>query len=165
MPLNLPDKGICFVDADIFYCHFVETDLLSEPSTAFLEKVAMGNLEAYTSIHVLSEAIHKIMLAEAARRFARERAGLVNWLHRHPERIAELSEFRQAASELVEVGLNLLTTDATDLITAGQLSSEMGLLTNDAMIIALMRRYSLSHLVTNDDDFDGVPGITVWKPR
>ncbi len=147
------------------YCNFVEVDTLSEPSTAFLERVATGKLEAHTSIHVLSEAIHKIMLAEAARRFARERAGLVNWLHRHPERIAELSEFRQAASELVEVGLKLLTADSTDLIAASLLSSEMGLLTNDAIIIALMRRYSLRHLITNDDDFDGVPGITVWKPR
>lgn len=41
----------------------------------------------------------------------------------------------------------------------------LGHLTNDAMIVALMRRHQLSHLITNDDDFDAVPGLTIWKPR
>ena len=45
------------------------------------------------------------------------------------------------------------------------ISVEYGLLTNDAMIVALMQRHRLSHLITNDDDFDAVPGLTVWKPR
>jgi len=48
---------------------------------------------------------------------------------------------------------------------AADISVRMGLLTNDAIVIALMRRQGLSHLVTNDDDFDAVPGITVWKPK
>jgi len=28
-----------------------------------------------------------------------------------------------------------------------------------------MQRHGISHLATNDDDFDWVPGVTVWKPR
>jgi predicted nucleic acid-binding protein len=38
-------------------------------------------------------------------------------------------------------------------------------LTNDATIVALMRRHGLIHLATNDDDFDRVPGLVVLKPR
>jgi predicted nucleic acid-binding protein len=45
------------------------------------------------------------------------------------------------------------------------MSAQFGLLTNDALVVALMRRHSLTNLVTNDDDFDTVPGLTVWKPR
>lgn len=33
------------------------------------------------------------------------------------------------------------------------------------MVEALMQRHGLTHLFTNDDGFDGVSGITVWKPR
>lgn len=46
-----------------------------------------------------------------------------------------------------------------------RISIQDRLLTNDAMIVALMQRHELTHLVTNDDDFDHVPGLTVWKPR
>jgi len=31
--------------------------------------------------------------------------------------------------------------------------------------VALMERHQLTHWVTNDDDFDHVSGLTIWKPR
>ena len=105
------------------------------------------------------------MLAEAVSLFGQTRAGLVNWLKRHRERITELSEFRQAASELSGMGLSLLPADAALLAEAATLSAQLGLLTNDATIVALMHRHALTNLATNDDDFDGIPGLTVWKPR
>ena len=46
-----------------------------------------------------------------------------------------------------------------------QISARHHLLTGDAIVVALMQRHSLTHLVTNDDDFDAIPGLTVWKPR
>ena len=33
---------------------------------------------------------------------------------------------------------------------------QYGLLTNDALIVALMQRHRLNHLASNDDDFDRV---------
>ena len=39
-----------------------------------------------------------------------------------------------------------------------------GLLTNDALIIALMQANSWSNLASEDDDFDRVPGITRYAP-
>ncbi len=59
----------------------------------------------------------------------------------------------------------LLPADAALIVEAATLSAQCGLLTNDALIVALMRRHGLTNLVTNDDDFDSVPGLTVWKPR
>jgi hypothetical protein len=44
--------------------------------SALLEGVERGKISGYTSAHVISEAIHKIMLAEAAARFALNRVGL-----------------------------------------------------------------------------------------
>lgn len=165
MPLDLPDGGRCFVDTNIFYYHFVNTPPLSNPCTTFMECALNGTIELYTSLHILADAVHKVMLAEAAMRFARDRAGLVNWLQRNQHRIAELSEFREAASELRGMVLSLLPADVALLEEGTTLSAQLGLLTNDALIVALMRRHGLTNLVTNDDDFDSVPGLTVWKPR
>ncbi len=65
MPLDLPDGSKCFVDANIFYYHFVETQALSEPCTSLMERAAIGSIEIHTAVHVLSETIHKVMVAEA----------------------------------------------------------------------------------------------------
>jgi predicted nucleic acid-binding protein len=94
-----PTWDTCFVDANILFYHFVETPPLSESCTSFLERAAKGEIVACTSMHILSEAVHKVMLAEAAAKFRLNRAGLVNWLQNHRGRIAELTEFRQAAAE------------------------------------------------------------------
>lgn len=69
MPLDLPDGTACFIDANIFYYHCVETPPFSQDSTALLERVATGTITGYSATHVLAEAIHKIMLAEAAATF------------------------------------------------------------------------------------------------
>lgn len=165
MPLDLPDGAACFIDANIFYYHCVETPPFSKVSSAFLDRVAGGTVTGYSSVHVLAEAIHKIMLAEAAAAFGLNRAGLVNWLQHHGSRITELHEFRRAANELLEMGLNLLPIGGVDLQHAADLSMKMGLLTNDATTLALIQRHALSHLVTNDNDFDSIANLTIWKPR
>jgi predicted nucleic acid-binding protein len=165
MSLGLPDGARCFVDANVFYYHFVNTPPMSEPCTTFMERVANGTIEVHTSLHILADAVHKVMLTEAAMKFGRNRAGLVNWLQRNQHRISELSEFREAAVELRGMVLSLLPTDGALLEEGTTLSAQFGLLTNDALIVALMRRHGLTDLVTNDDDFDSVPGLTVWKPR
>jgi len=165
MPSEPPAWDRCFVDANILYYHFVETPPLSEPCTSFLERAAKGEMVACASVHVLSEAVHKIMLAEVAAKFGLNRAGLVNWLQNHRGRIAELTEFRQAAAELVSMNLALLPTDAALLEEAAELSVQLRLLTNDATVVALMKRHELHNLATNDDDFDDVPSLTIWKPR
>ena len=43
--------------------------------------------------------------------------------------------------------------------------ADYGLLTGDSIILAVMERYKLIDLATNDPDFERVPGIRVWMPR
>jgi predicted nucleic acid-binding protein len=38
------------------------------------------------------------------------------------------------------------------------------LLVNDSILLAVMLDQGLTDLVTQDSDFETVPGITVWKP-
>jgi len=44
------------------------------------------------------------------------------------------------------------------------LSPQQRLLTNDALLLAVVEKLGLSYLATNDDDFDSIPGLTVCKP-
>jgi predicted nucleic acid-binding protein len=47
---------------------------------------------------------------------------------------------------------------------AADLSRQYGLLTNDALVIALMQDQGLTYLASNDADFDRIPGIIRYAP-
>lgn len=164
MPLDLPQSVACFVDANIFVYHFVELGEVSAACRAFLGRVARLQIEAVSTAACLADAVHRVMAVEAQERFKLD-SGAAAWLQRHPERIRELSAFREAARQLDAVPLRLLAADSRSIVDATELSGRHGLLTNDAIILALMRRHGLTHLATNDDDFDAIPELTVWKPR
>jgi predicted nucleic acid-binding protein len=50
------------------------------------------------------------------------------------------------------------------IVSAAAISQQTGLLSNDALIVAIMRQHGLTKLVSLDVDFDRVPGITRYAP-
>lgn len=163
--MDLPTGTSCFIDTNIYVYHFASQDREGLVCTNLLTRVATGEVVASVSVPILADALHKVMLLEASERFSLTRTGLVAWLQRHRDRICELTETIAAAEQLRQLPLRVLPQDCDLLCHAMRLSGKYGLLTSDAMIIAMMERHGLRHLVTNDDDFDAVPDITVWKPR
>ena len=164
MSLALPPGARCFADANILVYHFVRAGERSDMCSAFLERVASGELLTYTTALAVSEAIHKVMLTEALTHCPPGRRPMAH-LQASPEHVRALSLFPAAADELPKIGLEVLPVPLEAWREVTSVSLEYGLLTNDACTIALMRRHQITHLVTNDDDFDAVIGITVWKPR
>jgi predicted nucleic acid-binding protein len=47
---------------------------------------------------------------------------------------------------------------------AAAMSQQTGLLTNDALVVAVMQANGLTNLASSDADFDGVAGITRYAP-
>lgn len=162
---GLPAGESCFVDANILGYALVELVPLTAPCRAFLDRVAAGEVIAFTSAGAVSDALFKTMVIEVTRRFVPPGGKALTFLQNHPEVIGQLTHYPAAVEGLTRLPLQLLPAD-WDAIRAGmRISVQQGLLTNDAMIVALMQRHQLTHLVTNDDDFDRVPGLRVWKPR
>jgi predicted nucleic acid-binding protein len=165
MPLNVPDGTKCFVDATIFHYALIPTFDTSAECIKFLNRAIDGNVLGATSLQVLADVIHKAMMSEAAQVAGINRSGIVGYLNKHPELIQQLTKWPLAISRLSAIPLEIVNADLEALRDATQIAQSHALLTNDAMIVALMQRHGITHLATNDDDFDRVPGITVWKPR
>jgi predicted nucleic acid-binding protein len=106
-----------------------------------------------------------MMLAEVSQRFGRPRERLVGWLKKHPEALMELPKTAEVCDRLAQLPLTVLPNEVSIITTAINIAQNHRLLMGDASIVALIQRHGLTHLATNDDDFDRVPGITVWKPR
>jgi predicted nucleic acid-binding protein len=105
------------------------------------------------------------MLAEAMSLHGLPYKGLAHRLQSHPQLISSLSKHRGviAAVRALNLQVEPMTTDLLD--AAALLSPQQLLLTNDALTIAVMQRLLLEDLVTNDDNFDSISDIRVWKPR
>ncbi len=129
-----------------------------------LEEIENKNLQGCTSAHILGDLSHRLMTIEAALLFARPMTGIANWLRRHPVEVQHLVRYRQALDDLGAIPLPILPVTGPEVSRAADFSRLFGLLTNDALIVAVMQDHGLTHLASNDPDFDQVPGITRYAP-
>jgi predicted nucleic acid-binding protein len=162
---DVPDGVSCFVDANILCYHIIHTPPLSAECTTFIKRIEQGAVKATTSAAVVAEAIHKVMLAEAIQRYQLDHRGLAHRLQRQREVIAGLSEHRKVPVLIKALAMQVEPVTLDLLEQAAALSGQHRLLTNDAVTIAVMEKLGLIHLVTNDNNFDAITHLSIWKPR
>lgn len=162
---NIPTGTHCFVDANILYYSLIAASPWTAECTDFINRIKRGLVMASLSSVVVAEATHKLMLAEAARRYGLSAQGLAHRLQRRAHLITTLSEHKRVAQLIHTLNLPVEPVTLSILEKAADLSVQHRLLTNDSLTIAVMEKLGLTHLATNDDNFDYVPGLTVWKPR
>ncbi|HVS70214.1 MAG TPA: type II toxin-antitoxin system VapC family toxin [Phycisphaerae bacterium] len=158
-----PSGARCFVDANILVYNFTQNPTFSAPSEAFVRRMENGDVAGFVSPAVLSETLHRVMLSEVHTRYQTMKP--LAYVQRRPEIIPTLSGYHAAAKALRRWPLTVLSMDANDLEKTAQVASRHRLLTDDASHVALMQREQIQYLITNDDDFDAVPGIIPCKPR
>ena len=160
---DLRDGDHIFLDANPLVYYFAPDPTLGPACTAVMERVQKQDLVAFTSTHVLSEIAHLLMTIEAATLFT-WKSKVVKHLKGKPTAIQQLNAFRQAVEKIPAIGIRVLTIPSNMIATAAILSQQHGLLSNDALIVAVMQANNLTNLASNDADFDRVPGITRYVP-
>jgi predicted nucleic acid-binding protein len=78
--------------------------------------------------------------------------------------VAKLTNFRLAIERVVQSNLQVLTVSPAMLATAVALGQQIGLLINDALLVAVMQANGLTNLASGGADFDRVPGLTRYAP-
>ncbi len=142
MPLNIPPGETVFVDANIFYYHFVSLPGLSIACKHFLHRIEQGELTGVTATVVLAEAVQQYGLSPQ---------GLVRRLTQTPGLLAGLSHHRIVPSTVVAMHVRIEPLTIAILQQAADLSVTHELLTNDAALLAHMQALGMTHLATNDD--------------
>jgi predicted nucleic acid-binding protein len=161
---NLATGDAVFVDANILTYHFEPHARWGAACTQFLQRIENQQLAGYTSTQVIGEVSHRLMTMEAHRLLNWPIAGIGNRLRTNPTAVRSLGLFRTAVENLLQGRLQLLTVTPAHLATGVALSQQIGLLTNDGLIVAVMQANGLTRLASGDSDFDRVPGITRYAP-
>jgi predicted nucleic acid-binding protein len=154
-----------FLDAKTFVYHFIAEPHYGGACTSLLERFERGELEGWTSPHVLAEVSHRLMTLEACSLFGWPYQGIAARLRRPPQDLQQLDRFRQALGQIALLGLNLILVTDQHVAQAADVSRQHGALTNDAILVVLMRSRSPTQLASNDADFDRVPGIARYAPQ
>jgi len=144
---------------------FLQVEPFAKTCKDFFQRVANLEIEAFTGADVAGTVVHRVMVAEAITEFGLESREAVNYLKTHPEAVKQLRWYRAIPSDIAQARVHILDVTYRELHGSKKYRSDYGLLTADSIILAVMERYKLVHLATNDDDFERVSGIKVWMPR
>jgi predicted nucleic acid-binding protein len=160
----LPAGQAVFVDANVFLCYFTAHARYGPACQKLLDRIENRDITGFTSSHVLVEVVHRLMTIEACQRFGWQARGIAQRLRKHPVEVQQLTGPRQAVDEIALIGLDVLAVGKQPISQAVDISQQTGLLCGDALLVAVMHLQGLSHLASNDADFDRVPGITRYAP-
>ncbi|MCI0460599.1 MAG: type II toxin-antitoxin system VapC family toxin [Gemmataceae bacterium] len=161
---QIPVGSAVFVDANIFVYHYEPHPLLGPACAQVLLRIEQGDLQGFTSSHVLADVVHRVMTLEAATLFNRPWAGIATWLKQHPTSTQRLSRHRSVVEDLSLIRLHILPVTGALVSLAADASLHFGLLTNDALVVTVMQAHHLTLLASHDADFDRVPGLTRYAP-
>jgi predicted nucleic acid-binding protein len=161
---NIPAGVVIFLDTNCLVYDATFDPTYGPACKRLLERIENKELSGYTSAVVLAEMAHRLMTIEAGHRLSRSLTGMANWLRRHPSEVQQCKRHRQAIDELAAIPLTILPVSGALVSRAADLSVQFGLLTNDALIVAVMQDNGLSALASLDADFDRVSGITRYAP-
>jgi predicted nucleic acid-binding protein len=153
-----------FLDANTFVYHFTQHPIFGVACTDLLNRIERQEILAYTSTHILTEIAHRVMTVEASAAFNWPYAGIAARLRRHPAQVQALAGFQRAVETIVQSRVQILLIPTPVSLSGTAVSRQTGLLSNDALIVAVMQANGLSNLASHDADFDRVPGLTHYSP-
>lgn len=153
------------LDANVVvYALFPQTQF-HDVCKQLLVRGAKGEIRLHLVVNAAADVIHRAMVLEALAQGQFQKSGeVVNHLKQNPQTIQNLSLYKTILRDLVQARINILSLTYRDLHTSKQYRDNYGLMTNDSIILAVMKRERIQHLATNDADFERIPGIAVRVP-
>ena len=153
-----------FLDANPFVYHFVADPRYGAACSQLLQRIENQEITGLTLTHVLTEMAHRIMTVEAVGAFNWPMSGIARRLRKHPAQVQQLAGFQKAVDRVLQSRIQVLTIPVPLIAVGASLSRQTGLLSNDALIVAVMQANGLTRLASSDRDFDRVPGLSRYEP-
>ena len=150
-----------FIDANIFIYHFLD---MSADCSDFLALLEEGGYRGLTSVNVLTEVLHRMMMMEARTKNLVKSPGALKQLNKKPDLVRRLVEYSTIAQVVPDMGIRVLPLTPEHLLASQAIRAQYGLLINDSLIVTMMKESGVNNLATNDEAFRRVDGIRVYGP-
>jgi predicted nucleic acid-binding protein len=161
---DLVNGDSVFLDANTLIYHFGPHPQFGPACNELVRRIENQSLLGFVSTHILTEVAHRLMIFEAATLAGWSASQVTRRLRQQPATIQNLSRFRVAIESIFSSRIQILSIPAALTVSAVALSQQIGLLSNDALIVAVMQANGLSKLASNDADLDRVAGFIRYTP-
>ncbi len=113
---------------------------------------------------MIAEVLHRRMVGEAIEKGLVSQGQALKKLKADPGVVSALSAHVEDVERLLLLPLRIIEVSPADIAASHRLRRDHGLLVNDSINLACMRRLGLTDIVTHDRDFERVPALRVWSP-
>ena len=154
-----------FIDANIFLNTILSAGKESASCARFLENADAGDFPSATSIIVLNEVLHRLLIASVVKSSGVGSDSAVHHMKLHPELVRDAGTVWEVMDDIRSIrSMKIYGISAATFERSLAIMQEWGLLGNDALHIACMEEHSIGAIATYDRDFSRVSGIKCWKP-
>jgi predicted nucleic acid-binding protein len=157
---NLASGTDVVLGANIFVYAFLKT---SQQCGDLLERCAREDVYGFTTIEVVTEVCHRLMLAEAVASgiITKESASTLKGKH---AAIQRLTQYWSMTAGMFAINIPIVNLKEARMRRSQNMRVNHGLLTRDSLVLAAADEYGIDALATKDSDFDHVQWVTVYKP-
>ena len=161
-----PDSdATIFIDANIFLHNILGTGKESASCARFLEDADTGVFPSATSVIVLNEVLHRLLIASVVSSRAIGADSAVHYMKLHPENVREAGAVWEVMDDIQSIrNMKIFGISPAIFERSLPLMQKWGLLGNDALHLACMEEHSIGSIATYDRDFSRIDRITVIVP-
>ena len=158
---RLAADSAVFIDSSIFVYHFTG---VSAQCRNLLERCERAELKGATSVTVLAEVTHRLLMIEAVQSGAVRSGNVASRLRTRPDVIRTLPRTREQVARIPLMGIEVHDLTLRLLLAASDLQRDHGLMTNDSIIAATALEAGIHDLASADRDFERLQQLNVYAP-
>ena len=161
LPLaSVPAGSDVLIDANILIYGLLRS---SPQCVTFLQRCNAEDLYGYTTVEVVNEVCHRLMVYEAAAK------GLISKpnasaLRAAGARMTQLTDYWSQTERIVAGNFLIMPLDEVRVVGAARLRRQFPLLTNDSLLLAAADQFGIPTFATNDADIAAVPWLQIYRP-
>jgi predicted nucleic acid-binding protein len=131
---------------------------------ALLERCEAGDVAGLTSVIVLAEVAHRLLIIEAVTTGLVTGKDVVKKLRARPDLVRLLHVYQEQVERIPLMGIDVAPLDAGTLLRSADMRRQYGLLVNDSIVAAAARGAGVDLLASADADFARVKGLRWYRP-
>lgn len=158
---EIPSGGRVFVDSTIFIYHFTG---VSVDCRQLLERCEQGDVKGISSVIVLAEVSHRLMMIEAVTRGLVSPGNLARKLREKPAIVKKLHLYQEQLERIPLMGIEAGPIDLKTLLRSGEIRSGHGFLTNDSLVAMAAVEAGVEGIASADADFSRLKSIPLFQP-